>query len=155
MIPLNYTADSRKLIAIPVDLKPPHRDSDMAHIAADSTWLSWLSRLTGSLGGKPSARRDPKLPFATTAANGRDGGGRRCGARAIGGCVVISTQTPGRRRGWAASLHKRGAPGGDQYGAPVVRLGGKTVYSAFSAGAPGAWGFFPQPPRRFPPGPAV
>jgi len=34
--------DSRKLIAIPVDLKPRHRDSDMAHIAADSTWLSWL-----------------------------------------------------------------------------------------------------------------
>jgi hypothetical protein len=39
MIPLNYTADSRKPIAIPVDLKPRHRDSDMAHIAADSTWL--------------------------------------------------------------------------------------------------------------------
>src|SRR5712675_1876278 len=38
----NYTADSRKPIAIPVDLKPRHRDSDMAHIAADSTWLSWL-----------------------------------------------------------------------------------------------------------------
>src|ERR1700730_8376604 len=32
---------SRKLIAIPVDLKPRHRDSGMAHIAADSTWLSW------------------------------------------------------------------------------------------------------------------
>jgi hypothetical protein len=30
----------RKPIAIPVDLKPRHRDSDMAHIAADSTWLS-------------------------------------------------------------------------------------------------------------------
>src|ERR1700720_4016780 len=55
MIPLNYTADSKKPIAIPVDLKPPHRDSDMAHIAADSTWL-W--RLTGSVGGEPSARRD-------------------------------------------------------------------------------------------------
>jgi len=42
MIPLNYTADSRKPIAIPVDLKPRYRDSDMAHIAADSTWLFWL-----------------------------------------------------------------------------------------------------------------
>jgi len=39
MISLNYTADSRKPIAIPVDLKPRHRYSDMAHIAADSTWL--------------------------------------------------------------------------------------------------------------------
>jgi hypothetical protein len=37
MIPLNYTADSSKPIVIPVDLKPRYRDSDMAHIAADST----------------------------------------------------------------------------------------------------------------------
>jgi hypothetical protein len=73
MILLNYTADSRKPIAISVDLKPRYRDSDMAHLAADSTWLFWLQRLTGSLGGKPSAHLHPKLPFATTAANGRDG----------------------------------------------------------------------------------
>jgi hypothetical protein len=44
----------KKPIAIPVDLKPRYRDSD-------------------SLGGKPSAHLHPKLPFATTAANGRDG----------------------------------------------------------------------------------
>jgi hypothetical protein len=39
---LNYTADSRKLIAIAFDLKPRHRDSDMAHIAAERTRLFWL-----------------------------------------------------------------------------------------------------------------
>src|SRR5580693_8246282 len=37
-----HTADSRKPIAIPVDLKPRRRDSDRAHIAAERTWLFWL-----------------------------------------------------------------------------------------------------------------
>src|SRR5215471_1772509 len=30
------------LFAIPVDLKPRHRDSDMPHIAAERTWLFWM-----------------------------------------------------------------------------------------------------------------
>jgi hypothetical protein len=42
--------------------------------AAASTWLSW-GRPEAS--AEPSARRDPNLPFVTTAANGRDGEGFR------------------------------------------------------------------------------
>src|SRR6516162_1290986 len=70
MLPLNYTAGSRKPIAVPVDLKQRHRGSPR-RTAADG--VAWLYGLTGSVSG-PSIHRDATLSFATTTASGRDGG---------------------------------------------------------------------------------
>src|SRR4029077_17438530 len=59
MIPLNYTADLCKPIVMPVDLKPRYRDSDMAHIAADST----VAFLVVEVDWKP--RRKSLRPIST------------------------------------------------------------------------------------------
>jgi hypothetical protein len=78
MIPLNYTADLSKPIVIPVDLKPRYRDSDMAHIAADSTvaflvvevdWKPWRKSLQPI-----STRSCPSRRLRRTAEMGVDSG---------------------------------------------------------------------------------
>src|SRR4029077_5090882 len=59
MLPLNYTAE-RKPIAIPVDLKPRHRGSDMAH--------KWRTAPGFLVGGEPEASAEPSVHRDTEAA---------------------------------------------------------------------------------------
>src|SRR5947208_1564889 len=49
---LNYTAGSRKPIAIRVDLKPRHRGSDAAHLQRRARCPSRQLRRTAEMGGK-------------------------------------------------------------------------------------------------------
>ena len=54
MISLNYTAGSRKPIAIRVDLKPRHRGSDAAHMRRTARCPSRQLRRTAEMGGEPT-----------------------------------------------------------------------------------------------------
>src|SRR5438445_10251410 len=62
MISLNYTAGSRKPIAIRVDLKPRHRGSDTAHMRRTARCPSRQLRRTAEMAGV--------LSFAGARANG-------------------------------------------------------------------------------------
>src|SRR5271169_1790561 len=63
MLPLNYTAGSRKPIAIPVDLKPHHRGSDTAHMRRTARCPSRQLRRTAEMNGYP--------PLAGACADGK------------------------------------------------------------------------------------
>src|SRR5438270_7840758 len=96
MLPLNYTAGSRKPTAIRVDLKPRHRGSDTAHMRRTARCPSRQLRRTAEMGGYPPfagacpdgkvapipaysltcdriAKPDPHASFSRGCADGRSG----------------------------------------------------------------------------------